>query len=175
MSCHLWPTICSWTQLKWNCYIAVIRLTHCLIKQSSHRTGSDSHTLAPAIHPSPRMKLTCFDGDCMTVTTVGFVTNNDLMSSFRMFTVIVPIISCLLFNSCSDRCDLNRSPALFYPSSLVLNGRNTVFVENCKINRYWITTEANVFIHQHCISEFWCLSTFLQAQGELPDLQPPDC
>lgn len=58
-----------------------------------------------------------------------------ILSSFHMFTVIVPIISCLLFNSCSDRCDLNTSPALFYPSSLVLNGRNTILVENCKLNR----------------------------------------
>lgn len=71
-----------------------------------------------------------------------------ILSSFHMFTVIVPIISCLLFNSCSDRCDLNTSPALFYPSSLVLNGRNTILVENCKLNRYRITKEANVFIQQ---------------------------
>lgn len=61
------------------------------------------------------------------------------------YVLIITIVSFLLFNSCSERCDLNTSPSLFYPSGFVLNGRNTIFVENCKLNRYWIIMEKCFF------------------------------
>lgn len=115
--------------------------------------GEESHTLAPAIHPSsPRVTPTCLNvstetawlspqfGICGKWRPYGVV----VVIFFTRPLVIVPIISRLLPNSCSDRCDLNTSPALFYPSSLVLNGRNTILVENCKLDRYQITEEANV-------------------------------
>ncbi|XP_044033272.1 uncharacterized protein si:ch211-171b20.3 [Siniperca chuatsi] len=34
-----------------------------------------------------------------------------------------------------ERYDLNTSPAILFPSTLVLNGRNTFSVENCKLSR----------------------------------------
>ncbi|XP_022600083.1 putative uncharacterized protein C8orf89 homolog [Seriola dumerili] len=34
-----------------------------------------------------------------------------------------------------ERYELNTNPAIFFPSTLVLNGRNTFSVENCKLSR----------------------------------------
>ncbi|CAK6972331.1 uncharacterized protein si:ch211-171b20.3 [Scomber scombrus] len=36
---------------------------------------------------------------------------------------------------CPERYELNTSPAILFPSTLVLNGRNTFSVENCKLSR----------------------------------------
>lgn len=84
MSCHLCPTVCSCTRLKSSSHVAVIRLSHCIIKESCHHTGEDSHTLAPAVHPSPRMKPTCF---CVSMETAWLSPQLDLWQ-------IVTLSSC---------------------------------------------------------------------------------
>lgn len=43
----------------------------------------------------------------------------------------------ILSSSYPERYELNTSPAILFPSALVLNGRNTFTVENCKLSRYF--------------------------------------
>ncbi|KAI3355233.1 hypothetical protein L3Q82_018090 [Scortum barcoo] len=45
------------------------------------------------------------------------------------------IMSSILSSSYPERYELNTSPAILFPSSLVLNGRNSFSVENCKLSR----------------------------------------
>lgn len=145
--------VCSRAQLKSSRPVAVVRPSRCLVKESCHHTGGGvTHFGAcnsSVVTARDTDVLERFNGDCMALAAVWDLWQMTTSWSCcgHLFTrplVIVPIISRLLPNSCSDRCDLNTSPALFYPSSLVLNGRNTILVENCKLDRYRITEEANV-------------------------------
>lgn len=45
------------------------------------------------------------------------------------------IMPSILSSSYPERYELNTSPAVLFPSALVLNGRNSFSVENCKLSR----------------------------------------
>ncbi|XP_040921421.1 uncharacterized protein si:ch211-171b20.3 isoform X2 [Toxotes jaculatrix] len=42
-----------------------------------------------------------------------------------------------------ERYELNTSPAILFPSTLVLSGRNTFSVQNCKLSRYFCPYKLN--------------------------------
>lgn len=138
---------------------------HCLTQQlNPHALPPSRDSSVASCKADARQR---FSADCTTLTQ----THHDFINLFlvstlssSLHTLVFRIISCLLLNSYSGRCELNTSPGLFYPSSLVLNGRNTTFVENCKLNRYLITTKAKgFFLNSTCCYLNWVKGTSVPA------------